>query len=123
MRQRRWRRPRRLGWDSATDESCGKPYASARRPKKREADLVGELFEEDGTDWKVLDVEWNDEVEEVVVYYYDVDAANAEGILESDLMESLEESSDHSNIEHIEYSSVREVTKWLRESKGAGVES
>jgi hypothetical protein len=104
----------------------GPRKVNARRPKKREADLVGEMFEEDGTDWKVLDVEWNDEVEEVVVYYYDVDAANAEGILESDLMESLEESSDHSNIElheHIEYSSVREVTKWLRESKGAGVES
>ena len=101
----------------------GPRKVNARRPKKREADLVGELFEEDGTDWKVLDVEWNDEVEEVVVYYYDVDAANAEGILESDLMESLEESSDHSNIEHIEYSSVREVTKWLRESKGAGMGS
>ena len=85
----------------------------------KERVIIGELFEEDGTDWKVLDVVWSDEMEQVVVYYYDVEAANAEGILESDFMGSLLESSDHSNIEHLEYSSVKEVMGWLKSSKGA----
>ena len=87
--------------------------------KVKERVIIGELFEEDGTDWKVLDVVWSDEMEQVVVYYYDVEAANAEGILESDFMGSLLESSDHSNIEHLEYSSVKEVMGWLKSSKGA----
>jgi hypothetical protein len=90
-----------------------------RRTKVKERVIIGELFEEDGTDWKVLDVVWSDEMEQVVVYYYDVEAANAEGILESDFMGSLLESSDHSNIEHLEYSSVKEVMGWLKSSKGA----
>jgi len=90
-----------------------------RRTKANERALIGELFEEDGTDWKVLDVEWSDEVKQVVVYYYDVDLANAEGILESDLMESLLESSGHADIEHIEYSSVKEVMGWLKATKEA----
>jgi len=58
-------------------------------------------------------------VKQVAVYYYDVDLANAEGILKSDLMESLLESSGHADIEHIEYSSVREVMGWLKATKEA----
>ena len=85
----------------------------------KERVIIGELFEEDGTDWKVLDVVWSDEMEQVVVYYYDVETANAEGILESDFMGSLLESSDHSKIEHLEYSSVKEVMGWLKSPKGA----
>lgn len=104
---------------SSSSKPRGKRKVKPRRPKKKERAVVGQSFEEDGTNWKVLDVEWSDAVDEVVVYYYDVDLVNAEGILESDLMEALEESSDHSNIEHIEYSSVKEVTEWLKESKAA----
>ena len=50
-----------------------------RRIKEKERALVGQQFEEDGTNWKVLDVAWSEEVEpaQVVVYYYDLDLAEA----------------------------------------------
>ena len=85
--------------------------------------MKGKSFEEDGTNWKVLDVAWSEEVEppQVVVYYYDLDLANSEGIDEKDPMESLEETSYHSEIEYVEYSKVSEVMKWLRAPKAAPV--
>ena len=55
-----------------------------------------------------------DEPAQVAVYYYDHDLATSEGIDETGLLESLEESSDHADIEHIEYSSVKEVIDWLQ---------
>ena len=86
-----------------------------RRITFREQQLVGETFEDDGVDWKVLDVAWSDEVEppQVVVFYYDKEAAVAEGVLENDLLEALDEAGDHSNAEHIEWSTVSEVRAWL----------
>ena len=79
---------------------------------------MGQQFEEDGTNWKVLDVAWSEEVEpaQVVVYYYDLDLAEAEGIIEEELLESIKEASDHINVEHVEWSTVREVLAWLRTS-------
>lgn len=86
-----------------------------RRITFREQQLVGETFEDDGVDWKVLDVAWSDEVEppQVVVFNYDKEAAVAEGVLENDLLEALDEAGDHSNAEHIEWSTVSEVRAWL----------
>ena len=87
-----------------------------RKIKKKESDLIGQSFEDDGTNWKVLDVAWSDEVipSEVVVYYYDIELVASEGIIEEDLLASLEEAGGHHNIEHVEYSLVSEVTAWLR---------
>ena len=59
-------------------------------------------------------MERGDRASEVVVHYYDHDLATSEGIDETDLLESLQESSDHTDIEHIEYSSVKEAIDWLR---------
>ena len=59
---------------------------------------------------------WSEEIKpaQVAVYYYDHDLATSEGIDETDLLESLQESSDHTDIEHIGHSSVKEVIGWLR---------
>ena len=81
--------------------------------------MVGQSFEDDGTNWKVLDVVWSDVYGEVVVYYYDMDSVNAEGIEEKELMDSLDDAGDHLYTEHIEFSKVKEVMGWLRASKAA----
>ena len=84
--------------------------------KKAERELIGQSFEEGGTNWKVLDVSWSEEIKpaQVAVYYYDHDLATSEGTDETDLLESLQEPSDHTDFEHIEYSSVKEAIDWLR---------
>ena len=43
-------------------------------------------FEEDGVDWKALTVEWDTNLEEVVVWYCDVDMA-ADGDLDEEEMD------------------------------------
>ena len=45
---------------------------------------------------------------QVVVHYYDHDLATSEGTDEADLFESMKEPSDHKDIEHTEYSPVKE---------------
>ena len=87
--------------------------------KANELELVGASFEEEGVDWKVLDVQWSDEVDEVVVYYFDVVAVESEGVTEDDLHTALEEQPDANEIEHIEYSRVSEVKAWLKLSQKA----
>ena len=52
-----------------------------------------------------------------MVYYFDTDAVEAEGILEQELLESLEEAGEHGDIEHIEFSLVSEVVQWLKDSQ------
>ena len=110
---------RRKKSSSSSSSSSAARRRGPRRIKKAECELIGQSFEEDGTNWKVLDVSWSEEIKpaQVVVYYYDHDLATSEGIDETDLLESLQESSDHTDIEHIEYSSVKEVIDWLRACK------
>jgi len=92
-----------------------------RRIKQKESGMVGQGFEDDGTNWQVLDVAWSDEADppQVVVYYFDADLAEAEGIVEEELLESPEESSDNRNVEHVEWPKVQEVVGWLRASARA----
>ena len=116
-----------LAEDAQGTLSSSSSHATASRLRKKaprkvtceERKLVGQVFQDDGIDWKVLDVEWSDEVDppQVMVFYYDVDAAMAEGTLESDLLEALDEDGDEGNMEHIEWSKVSEVQAWLRASK------
>ena len=42
-------------------------------------------FEDDGISWRVLKVEWSDEYESILVYYYDVEAVASRGKVEADL--------------------------------------
>ena len=41
-------------------------------PARPQRDRVGAEFEEELTSWKVVGVDWSAELEEVVVWYYDV---------------------------------------------------
>ena len=111
---------RRASSSSSSTSSTATPRPrKARRVKAKERAMVGQSFEDDGTNWKVLDVNWSDFHGEVVVYYYDVDSVNAEGIEEKELMDSLDDAGDHLYTEHIEFSKVNEVMGWLRASKAA----
>ena len=110
----------RASSSSSSSSSTATPRPrKARRVKAKETAMVGQSFEDDGTNWKVLDVVWSDVYGEVVVYYYDMDSVNAEGIEEKELMDSLDDAGDHLYTEHIEFSKVKEVMGWLRASKAA----
>jgi len=74
-------------------------------PNAAEKALVNVEFEEEGTEWCVLMVKFDDEVDELVVYYYDVDSQFSREELECDLM--------HDDVER---SSVKEVVKWIKNS-------
>ena len=68
--------------------------------------LIGASFEDDGANWRVLEVGWDANVDEVVVWYYDLDS----GLDPSVLMQNL----DHDDVEH---SSVSEVIAWTATSR------
>ena len=110
----------RASSSSSSSSSTATPRPrKARRVKAKETGTVGQSFEDGGTNWKVLDVVWSDVYGEVVVYYYDMDSVNAEGIEEKELMDSLDDAGDHLYNEHIEFSKIKEVMGWLRASKAA----
>ena len=71
-------------------------------------------FEEDGVDWKVLTAEWDTELEEVVVWYYDVDMA-ADGDLDEEEMNLAR--TEGLDLAPLECSSVAEVQRWIKESR------
>ena len=81
-------------------------------PNTKEQALDGEEFEEEGVDWKVLHSEWSEEYEQIVVFYYDVDMAQAEGLTEEQLGEDL-------GHDCVEYSKVSEVAGWIKASNGS----
>ena len=66
--------------------------------------LQGSEFDDEGITWKVLKVEWDDGLDSIIVFYYDLDSAKREGIDEDDLSE------DHDYVEH---SSLKEVLSWI----------
>jgi len=69
----------------ATPKAKAKGTMRPRDPTAAQAALEGEVFEEDGVDWKVLAVVWDADEEGVVVWYYDVEMA-ADGDLSEDEM-------------------------------------
>ena len=71
-------------------------------------------FEEDGVDWKVLTVEWDANLEEVVVWYYDVDMA-ADGDLDEEEMNLAR--TEGLDLAPLECSSVAEVQRWIKEPR------
>lgn len=78
------------------------------------ATLVGVAFEEDGVDWMVLAVEWDTDLEEVVVWYYDVDMAADEDLDEEEMNLARTEGLD---LAPLECSSAAEVQSWIKESR------
>ena len=74
-------------------------------PNAAEKALVNVEFEEEGTEWCVLMVKFDDDADELVVYYQDFDSQFSREELECDLM--------HDDVER---SSVKEVVKWIKDS-------
>ena len=60
-----------------------------------------------GISWRVLKVEWSDEYESILVYYYDVEAVASRGKAEADLDDEDED---------VEASSIKEVLEWIKKS-------
>jgi len=85
----------------------GKKGSKRKRtvPNAAEKALVNVEFEEEGTEWCVLMVKFDDGADELVVYYYDADSQFSREGLECDLM--------HDDVER---SSVKEVVKWIKDS-------
>jgi len=98
----------------ATPKAKAKGTKRPRCPAAAQAALEGEVYEEDGVDWKVLAVVWDADEEEVVVWYYDAEMA-ADGDLSEDEMDlSRTEGLD---LGPLECSSVTEVKGWIRPAR------
>jgi hypothetical protein len=92
-------------------------FSAAKRKRNAQAitpahvDLEGVEFEEDDTQWRVIDVRYSKQLECMVVWYYDVDKA-------FDLNISLEEMivarNSNTVCDPLENSSVEEVNAWIK---------
>ena len=86
------------------------PKALKRQQKAREVSeaereqLEDSTFEDEGITWKVMKVQWDDSLDSIIVFYYDMQSAEREMIDEDDLHE------DH---EYVEHSSLEEVLSWI----------
>jgi hypothetical protein len=76
--------------------------------------LVGEEFEEDGIAWVVLGAEWSEYLEELVVWYYDVDMAEDDEITEEEMREGRKVGLI---VGPVGVTSIAEVQAWIRASK------
>ena len=85
----------------------------ARAPKPNELELISAEFEEDGIDWKVLSVRWSAEHDEVVVWYFDIAAAEADSTSETDMETAIEVGNSY---DCLECSSVADIRRWLKKS-------
>ena len=81
-----------------------------RSARDDEIALVGEEFEEDGVQWKVLAVDWSDDDASMVVWYYDVQGAN----LSEEEMDKMRVEGTAGNVDALEFSSVSEVKEWVK---------
>ena len=90
------------------------PASRAIRPA--ESALVGEEFEEEGIDWRVLSVVWSADQNQVMVWYYDVQAANVEGLTKEQMEAACAESQD---LDPLECSTIAEVSSWIALSSRA----
>ena len=102
-----------------------KPRAAPapRAPTARQrAAVLGKNFEDEGVQWRVLDVKWSAEYSEIVVFYYDVEDADEEELKAIDATDDFE----GCGLDAVEMSTLSEVMKWIKESalvaKGGGGE-
>ena len=66
--------------------------------------LIGQRFEDDGANWRVPEVGWDANVDEVV-WYYDIDR----GLDEDALLNNLDDDA-------VDHSRVSEVIAWIEAS-------
>jgi hypothetical protein len=84
---------------------------TVRAPTQRQrAAVEGREFEDEGVRWRVLNVAWSGENQEMVVFYYDID-----GVSEEELKE-IEDTDDFalSELDAVEVSTLKEVLKWIK---------
>ena len=92
----------------ATATTAKKRTVAPRQPTAAQAaELNGATFEDDGIKWKVLKVEWSEEYESILVYYYDVSAVGAASKSEAELDDDDDD---------VEASSIKEVLEWIKKS-------
>jgi len=100
------RKPRSVG----PRKGSKKARQQRREPSESEQQLVGAAFEDEGTIWQVLKLQWemlDHADDQLVVYYYDKLAVESEDICVDDLDD------EH---EHVEWSSVDEIKKWVQKT-------
>jgi len=84
----------------------------------RDAALCGVTFTEDDVNWKVLAVTWSPTEEEVVVWYYDVDAAAEDEVTEDEMERHTSEFAAGNTPsapcpDVLERSTVMEIRSWI----------
>ena len=52
--------------------------------------MLGKDFEDEGAQWRVLDVKWSSEYSEIVVFYYEVEDADEEELKAIDATDDFE---------------------------------
>ena len=75
---------------------------------------MGKDFEDEGVSWRVLDVKWSAEFQEMVVFYYDVEGADEQDLKAIDATDDFE----HCELGAVEMSTLKEVLGWIKESAG-----
>jgi len=82
--------------------------------------VLGKDFEDEGVQWRVLDVKWSSEYSGIVVFYCDMEDADEEEL------KAINATGDFEccRLDAVEMSTLSEVLKWIKESalvaKGAG---
>jgi hypothetical protein len=106
---------------NARNQRARKPRASPAAPAPRtptarqQAAVMGKDFEDEGVAWRVLDVKWSAEFQEMVVFYYDVEGADEQDLKAIDATDDFE----HCELDAVEMSTLKEVLGWIKESAGA----
>ena len=77
--------------------------------------MEGVLFNEEGCDWKVLEVSWSGKDRKVIVWYFDVALAAEQNITEEHMRSASVTS--RNSIDPLERSSVSEIRAWIMASK------
>jgi len=115
-------RPPRHSVAEGRKRRARKPRAAPapRAPTARRAAVLGKDSEDEGVQWRVLDVKWPSEYSEIVVFYYDVEDADEEELIDA------KGDFECCGLDAVEMSTLSLVVKWVKESalvaKGGGGE-
>ena len=115
--------PRRRAAHAAARPSSRKRSAPGASPAPRaatpaQASLVGEGFVEDHVEWKALMVGWCCVLEEIAVWYYDVEMANDAELSEEEIEEARKAGE---LLAPVEVPGINEAKKWIREHNRGSV--
>jgi hypothetical protein len=78
--------------------------------------IPGTVFDEDDVQWQVLSMEFSEEYNELLCYYFDVEMAKEQNISIDDMKKALAKDPPE-ELEPLERSKLSEVCKWIKEHK------